>query len=56
MSCVYYARVRSWIWKSSYKQQQQQQQHRVETTKIIRIFRIAKFNAKHQKKFQVRIG
>ena len=58
MSCVCYARVRSWIWKSSYKQQQQQQQqqHRVETTKIIRIFRIAKFNAKHQKKFQVRIG
>lgn len=53
MSCVCYTRVRSWIWKSSYKQQQQ---HRVETTKIIRIFRIAKFNAKHKKEFQVRIG
>ena len=59
MSCVCYTRVRSWIWKSSYKQQQQQQQqqqHRVETTKIIRIFRIAKFDAKHKKEFQVRIG
>lgn len=52
MSCVCYTRVRSWIWKSSYKQQQQQQQHRVETTKIIRIFRIAKFDAKHKKNFK----
>ena len=51
MSCVCYTKVRS-IWKSSLKQQQQD---RVETTKIIRIFRIAKFNAKPKKEFQVRI-
>lgn len=47
MSCVCYTRVRS-IWKSSHKQQQQQD--RVETTKIIRILRIAKFNAKPEKR------